>query len=118
MPVQAGIAAGLNLYSSSPKSFTDQDAETAQEFAAFAGVAFGNLHAVESSKQLADHLRAAMESRAVIEQAKGALMARRACSSADAFAVLVELSQSMNKKVRVVAQTVVDAVVEGQLGPK
>jgi GAF domain-containing protein len=118
VPVQAGVAAGLNLYSRSVRSFTEPDAETAQQFAAFAGVAFGNLQAVESNKQLADQLRAAMESRAVIEQAKGALMARRACSSADAFAVLVELSQSTNKKLRVVAQTVVDAATEGQLGPK
>jgi GAF domain-containing protein len=117
VPVQAGIAAGLNLYSSSPKAFTQQDAGTAQEFAAFAGVAFGNLHAVETSKQLADQLRTAMESRAVIEQAKGVLMARRACSSADAFAMLVELSQVTNKKLRVVAQTVVDAAAEGRLGP-
>jgi GAF domain-containing protein len=117
VPVQAGVAAGLNMYSRTARSFTDQDADTAQRFASFAGVAFGNLQAVETNKQLADQLRTAMESRAVIEQAKGALMARRGCSAADAFDILVELSQSTNKKLRVVAQTVVDATREGQLSP-
>jgi GAF domain-containing protein len=108
VPVQTGVASGLNLYSTAPGAFRDADCETAQEFAAFAGVAFGNLQAVETSRQLAEQLKSAMESRAVIEQAKGVLMGARRCSAVDAFALLVELSQSTNQKLRVVAQAVVD----------
>lgn len=70
---------------------------------------------METSKQLAEQLRTAMDSRALIEQAKGMLMAGRRCSSADAFAILVQLSQTTNKKLRVVAQAVVDATSDGPL---
>ena len=52
----------------------------------------------------------------MIEQAKGVLMAGRRCSSLDAFAILVELSQTTNKKLRVVAQSVVDATSDSLLG--
>ncbi len=113
VPVQTGVAAALNLYSTTARAFTAEDVETAQNFAAYAGVAFGNLQAVQTSKQLAEQLRTAMESRAVIEQAKGVLMAGRRCSAADAFTILVELSQTTNKKLRVVAQSVVDATSDG-----
>lgn len=106
----------MNLYSRTAASFTDGDAQTAQEFASYAGVAFGNLQAVQTSKELAEQLRSAMASRAVIEQAKGVLMERHRCSAADAFAALVELSQTTNKKLRVVAQTLVDASTRGGPG--
>ena len=54
-------------------------------------------------------LRAAMESRAVIEQAKGVLMARDRCTPDEAFAVLRRISQHGNVKLRDLAQTVVEA---------
>ncbi len=113
VPVQSGVAAALNLYSRAARAFTDEDAATAREFASFAGVAFGNLQAVETSRQLAEQLRTAMQSRAVIEQAKGVLMVRRRCTAAEAFDLLVELSQSTNRKLRVVAQSLVDATSAG-----
>ena len=42
----------------------------------------------------AEQLREAMRSRAVIEQAKGVLMARRRCSPDEAFDLLREVSQT------------------------
>jgi AmiR/NasT family two-component response regulator len=52
----------------------------------------------------AEQLREAMRSRAVIEQAKGILMARRRCSPDEAFDVLREVSQTNNTKLREVAR--------------
>ena len=52
----------------------------------------------------------AMASRAVIEQAKGIIMATRACTDDDAFAALVRMSQHDNVKLRnLAAQIVADA---------
>jgi AmiR/NasT family two-component response regulator len=45
----------------------------------------------------------------VIEQAKGILMAQQSCSADEAFNVLVKLSQQSNRKLREVAQALVDS---------
>jgi AmiR/NasT family two-component response regulator len=68
--------------------------------------------------QVAEQLQQAMQSRAVIEQAKGILMGQRRCSARDAFDILVRLSQATNRKLRDVAQALVEdatgqPVVEG-----
>jgi AmiR/NasT family two-component response regulator len=49
-----------------------------------------------------------MQSRAVIEQVKGILMGQRRCTTQDAFDLLVRLSQDTNRKLREVAQALVD----------
>jgi AmiR/NasT family two-component response regulator len=48
-----------------------------------------------------------MRSRAVIEQAKGILMAARRLTADEAFQVLVQLSQTRNVKLREIAARVV-----------
>jgi len=53
-------------------------------------------------------LRTAMASRAVIEQAKGILMARHRVDEDAAFAMLRVESQTHNRRLRDVAQAVVD----------
>ena len=54
-------------------------------------------------------LRAAMEHRAVIEQAKGVLMHSMGCSAEAAFAVLVAASQRENVKLRDLAARIADS---------
>ena len=49
----------------------------------------------------------AMQSRAVIEQAKGMLMAEQHITADQAFAQIVELSQDANVKVRDIALEIV-----------
>jgi AmiR/NasT family two-component response regulator len=59
-------------------------------------------------------MQAAMKSRAVIEQAKGILMARHRCSADDAFKYLSRLSQNSNRKLRDIAQSIVDGTRSDQ----
>jgi AmiR/NasT family two-component response regulator len=59
-------------------------------------------------RDLAVQMQQALASRAVIEQAKGILMAARGCTDQQAFSILVELSQSSNRKLRDVATAVVE----------
>jgi two-component system, response regulator / RNA-binding antiterminator len=53
-------------------------------------------------------LRAALESRPVIDQAKGMLIAEHGCSPDEAFEMLSHASQRANRKVRDIAKAMVD----------
>ena len=54
-------------------------------------------------------LRAAMQSRSVIDQAKGVLIARHGCTADEAFVMLSEASQRANRKLRDLAVAVVES---------
>lgn len=110
MPVPQRVVGGLNLYSRSELAPSEQSIATAETFAAYAGVAVANAVLFHNTVNLTQHLRAAMHSRAVIEQAKGVLMARQRCSADDAFAILTRLSQNRNVKLRTVAEQIVGSV--------
>ena len=108
VPLQREVLAALNIYSTESDAFDDATVELASTFAAYAGVALANMHLYTAQGQVAEQLQSAMRSRAVIEQAKGVLMGQRRCTSQEAFDVLVGLSQHTNRKLRDVAQAVVD----------
>ncbi|MFL6048664.1 MAG: ANTAR domain-containing protein, partial [Gaiellales bacterium] len=61
-----------------------------------------------STARLARDMADAMRSRAVIEQAKGMLMADQRIDADQAFQRLTELSQRSNVKLRDIAQRLVD----------
>ena len=66
-----------------------------------------------STTELARNLQIAMESRAIIEQAKGMIMARSRCSADEAFDMLVKASQRENVKLRVLAERLVASAQGG-----
>ncbi|MBK5305390.1 MAG: GAF and ANTAR domain-containing protein [Frankiaceae bacterium] len=109
IPMQQYARAALNMYGSTPDAFGPEAVALAGSFASYAGVALANMHLYESTKTLAEQLQSAMESRAVIEQAKGVLMGQRRCTADEAFDILVKLSQQSNRKLRDVAQALVDS---------
>jgi GAF domain-containing protein len=111
IPLQQYGNAALNMYGASPGAFDESDMALATSFAGYAGVALANVHLYESTKALAEQLQTAMESRAVIEQAKGILMGQRKCSADEAFDILVRLSQQSNRKLREVAQALVESAL-------
>jgi AmiR/NasT family two-component response regulator len=80
----------------------------AETFAGHAAVAVANAHLYETTAALADQMKQAMATRAVIEQAKGIIMRDRGCTADDAFDALVKLSQEAHVKLREVAQRLVD----------
>jgi hypothetical protein len=67
---------------------------------------------IEHLNQLTAQLEEALDSRGVIERAKGILMVVRRCSADEAFNLLRRQSQQDNVKLRLVAQRVVDSVEE------
>jgi GAF domain-containing protein len=111
VPVQREVTAALNIYSTQHDAFGDADLEIAMTFAAYAGVALANMHLYQAHSRLAEDLQTAMKSRAIIEQAKGILMGTRHCTADEAFDLLIRQSQAANRKLRDVAQALVDAAV-------
>ena len=110
VPVRETIHGALNLYAVEPEAFDDEARDTARTFASFVAVAVQNMQLYETTRELADNLDLAMRSRAVIEQAKGVLMSQRRCDATEAFNMLAAASQRSNRKLRDVAQAIVDRV--------
>jgi GAF domain-containing protein len=103
-----GIGA-MNLYATDRHGFTADDADLAVDLAAAAAVVLANASAYWSAYEHSVNLSQAMKSRATIEQAKGMLMARSPnLTPDDAFKILSKASQRENRKVRDIAQQIVD----------
>jgi GAF domain-containing protein len=106
------VAGGLNIYAREPHAFDEDSRTAAARFAPYAAVAAGNLHAYRSAVDRADGLQTALETRAVIDQAKGILMDRHKLTADQAFQVLAQMSMKTNRKLRAVAD---DLVHTGEL---
>jgi GAF domain-containing protein len=103
-----GIGA-MNLYATRRKAFSDADEELGAELATAASVVLANATAYWGAYEMSQHLESAMQSRAVIEQAKGILMAQSPqLGSEEAFDLLVKASQRENVKLRDIAKRIVD----------
>jgi GAF domain-containing protein len=90
----------LAVYGREPDAFAGSGQDIALLFAAQGGVAIRNAAAYRNCRDLVTNLNAALESRAVIEQAKGILVAEHGCDPEVAFKELSRVSQRTNRKVR------------------
>jgi len=109
--IAAGEAIGsLNLYSDSPDGFDALDDALVGLFSGQASVALANARLYRTARRLSDQLQEALGSRAVIEQAKGVLMAQHGVRPEVAFDLLRDRSQRENRKLRDVAHEIVDAI--------
>ena len=104
----------LNFYSRTPNGFSEEDEEVAAQFGVQAAVVLANAQAYWDAHQMSQNLATAMQSRAVIEQAKGILMGAQRCSADEAFQVLVRASQRENRKLREIAEDIVGRAQQAQ----
>ncbi|GHH28014.1 ANTAR domain-containing response regulator [Lentzea cavernae] len=93
----------LNIYSFTGTAFDPFDEGLIRLFTTAASATITSSQRWQHSQRQVQHLERALESRAVIEQAKGVLMAVHTCTAEDAFDMLVEQSQRANTKLRDVA---------------
>ena len=107
------VIGGLNLYSQTAERFDEAAQELACAFADQIGVAAATVTRYAEGFELAYQLQRAMESRATIEQAKGILMAAQRCSPQAAFGILVRASQNRNRKLRAIAEEIVERYQRG-----
>ncbi|MCZ2858746.1 GAF and ANTAR domain-containing protein [Blastococcus sp. VKM Ac-2987] len=112
LPYQGTSIGALNVYSTEVAAFASPDSLAAGLGAAeMIAVAVANADAHARLADDARNMRIAMESRAVIEQAKGVLMAQQGVDAEQAFEVLRQASQRYNRKLRDIAAGIVDGVV-------
>jgi GAF domain-containing protein len=110
LPYQGSSIGALNNYSSEPAAFATPEALRAgMEAAEAVAVAVANADAHAQVIDQAHNMRLAMESRAVIEQAKGVLMAQRGIDAQQAFDMLRDASQRYNRKLRDIAAGIVES---------
>lgn len=93
----------LNFYAHDPHAFDPGDRDLGTLMAAHAGVALASTTQLSETELRNTNLERALESRDVIGQAKGILMARQKLTPEQAFDKLREASNSLNTKLSEVA---------------
>jgi hypothetical protein len=103
------MAVTLSLFGARPRSLDPQRIALAELLIAFGGATMGNASIYEDSQRMALQLRAAAESRTLVDQAKGILMHALGCSAQEAFDRMRTISQTRHVKVTEVAKTIIKA---------
>lgn len=115
LSVQGRTLGALQLYAELPAAFSASDRAQGLLFAIYAGLALAQAQAQEAEEAKLDDLQIALVSREIIGQAQGILMQREKITAEQAFQLLRRSSQHLNRKLRTVAQDVVDT---GQIAPE
>jgi GAF domain-containing protein len=103
----------LNLFRVQPGAVDDDEVRAAQAFADMATIGILQQRAVQHARDLAGQLQTALNSRVVIEQAKGIIAERLDCDVDEAFQTLRQFSRNNNLQLRSTAA----ALVAGELTP-
>lgn len=107
LPANGSTFGALTVFSTRESAFNESGFERAANLATHGGVVIANSNLYWQATELTDQLKEALESRAVIDQAKGVLMAKEHISPDEAFSLLLKASQTGNVKVRDIALQIV-----------
>ena len=107
LPFQGATIGALDTYAGRPHAFGEADVALGEDVASWLALAVSNAEAAARTEEDLAHMRKAMMSRAVIEQAKGILMERHKVTDDQAFTILTHASQQTNVKLRDVAADLV-----------
>ncbi|MDT0275350.1 GAF and ANTAR domain-containing protein [Blastococcus goldschmidtiae] len=103
LPVHEQVSGALNVYARKLTAADQRTWDLLSRFAAYAVVPVSNAYLYAAAVQRAEHLEAALDTRGVIDQAKGILMERFKLTPEAAFQALTRVSMETNTKVRDVA---------------
>ena len=109
--LRSEVLGALNLFRSEPGGLAEPDVTTAQALADVATIAILQHQAAHEAQELAEQLRAALDSRIAIEQAKGVIAERAGVDMAEAFDRLRRYARSHRRLLADVAQEVVDGSI-------
>jgi GAF domain-containing protein len=110
LTVRGAQLGALNVYALQAGVLDETAVETTALFAEQASIVLANAEAFTRAQATAISLGEALTSRSVIDMAKGVVMAREACGPAEAFDVLRQMSQTRHRKLREIAQELIDQV--------
>ncbi len=107
-----GVAIGaVNLYDRQPRDWSAEDLRVATIFASIATGYLIHASAARQQQRTAEQLQQALNTRLIIEQAKGVLAARREITVDDAFQTLRKYARDHHARIHDVSR----AVVRGEL---
>ena len=101
------IIGALNIYSPQPREWSDEDIAVAGVLADVATSYVVNASKLRQQEQLSEQLQEALESRVIIEQAKGITAQQNAVSVDDAYQLMRRHARNNNASLRVVAEAIV-----------
>ena len=101
------VIGALNLYSSEAREWTDEDIAVAGVLADVATSYVVNASKLRQQEQLSEQLQQALESRVIIEQAKGITAQQKSVSVDDAYQLMRRHARNNNASLRVVAEAIV-----------
>jgi ANTAR domain len=96
----------LDVYTADPRGWDDTEISALQTYAGVVASLLGAAAKAELEGALADQLQVALDSRGLIERAKGALMERERLDDQEAFTHLRRAAQSSGRKLSEVAREV------------
>ena len=99
----------LTLVGLRPRALDPNRLQLAELLVAYGGAIVGAVADYGDSRRVADQLRGAADSRAIVDQAKGILMHALGCSADEALERMREVSQRSNIRATEVARRVIDA---------
>jgi GAF domain-containing protein len=111
MRLRRRVIGALNLFQTHPGTLGQADIMAAQALADLATISILHNRATEEAKVVNEQLKTALESRVVIEQAKGVLVERTGLSMEVTFQRLRAYARSHNRLLAEVARDVVDGTL-------
>jgi ANTAR domain/GAF domain len=108
MKLDDDAGAVLDFFAPVSGHFSERAVADGVRFAGMAGKALRLAVRIVSADQRAEHLKAAMDTRTVIDLACGIIMAQSKCNKEAAFELLRNASNTRNQKLNDLAQTLVD----------
>jgi GAF domain-containing protein len=109
MRLRGEAIGALNLFSRDPSTFAPDEVRIVQAMADVATIAILQERALGAAEVLSGHLQSALNSRVVIEQAKGALAQAEGISVDEAFVILRHRARSTQRRLVDVAAEVLGA---------
>jgi transcriptional regulator with GAF, ATPase, and Fis domain len=108
MRLREQVIGALNLFRASAGTFADADIRIGQALADVATIGLLHERSMRRSDTLNEQLQAALNSRVVIEQAKGKLAERLGVDMDQAFNLLRDFARARNRRLSELAQAFVD----------
>jgi GAF domain-containing protein len=107
MRLRGSVIGALNLFRTSTGAAASADIEVAQAFADMATIGILQERGMREARELAAHLQTALNTRIVIEQAKGVVAERLNCDMDQAYQALRWYARDRNIRLRTLAASVV-----------
>ena len=107
MRLRDSVIGALNLFREEPGAADAEEVRAAQALADMATIGILQHRAVQDARELAAQLQRALNSRVVIEQAKGILAERLSCDMEPAYQAIRQYARNNNQRVRAIAAEIV-----------